>query len=105
MAKTFQIKLISGETLPPYRSVAIDNIAYETTARRRGWPTDPKESLHLYTYFLAWHAYHRQGIVTAEFDDWLETVEELIVTDDTPAPTEADAYPPAAGTGSLSNLL
>jgi len=63
----------------PIEDRPIDHIAYSTTARRHGWPTDPSVDPILFGYFVGYSAAKRTGIVPPDtgWDTFLETAEGI----------------------------
>lgn len=51
-----------------------DMFPWDAYARKRGWPTDPKESFVPWSTFLAWRCLTREGSIPSDvkFEDFYE---------------------------------
>lgn len=84
MKQQFEITMEDGTTTS-VRVTMADSVAYERTARNRGWGgiTDPTSQVTA-TCFLIWHALNRTGQFTGTFEEFLE--QDI----DMPTPTSED---------------
>lgn len=80
MKINLEVKHLDGSGTAVTASVP-DFIAFERKFDRpiSSFANDPRIE---YMCFLTWHAAKRQGMTQQEFDPWLDTVAELLVSDE-----------------------
>jgi hypothetical protein len=87
----FQITYADGSAAEATASVA-DQVAFEQTFDRSIARLGDDFRL-TDACWLAWHATKRTGKTSADFDAWLNTVENIEVAEDPVAPLEATTQP------------
>lgn len=83
--------LIDGTHLGPSRQIMADRIRWETAARANRWTLE--DNAFTFSAFSAWAVFHRTGEFTGTYDEFVEQLETVDLSDPDDTETAEDVAP------------